>query len=194
MNKKHILFFLALLSLGYTIFLITDTMAKYKSDAEANTNISIARWNILVNNQDIKNNKDFSSTITPVFEGNENMADNIIAPNAEGYFDIIVDHTNVDVSFTLKIDISIDPNSSVKDLIIKEYSYNDTNPISINNNECHINNDIDYTDTIKTRKYRFYVKWNDDEGSTMNNEEDTTATKKGNAMFKINTSFIQKAS
>lgn len=189
---KKILLLLALLSLIYTIFLINDTYAKYKSDANANTDITIARWNILVNNQDIKNNKDFSSTITPVFAGNENMASGIIAPTAEGYFDITVDYSNVDVSFSLNLNIV--PNSTVTDLIITGYSINDGSIIPVENNSYNITSDILYTETPKTKKYRFYIKWDDSENAQMDNQADTAATNDGNASFKITASFIQLAS
>ena len=41
------------MSLFYCITLMQDTYAKYVSSAEANATLTIARWNILINNQDI---------------------------------------------------------------------------------------------------------------------------------------------
>ena len=53
--------------------------------------MAIAKWNILVNNLSIKTNTDISNSIVPVFTGNEHIAKDIIAPTAEGYFDINFD-------------------------------------------------------------------------------------------------------
>ena len=91
--NHRIKIFIALLSLLYLITLVQDTYAKYTSSANANTNITISHWNILVNNQDIKNNSNFTNTIKPVFEDNENIATGVIAPTSKGYFDIIIDGT-----------------------------------------------------------------------------------------------------
>ena len=52
--KNKIKFFIALISLVYCISLIQDTYAKYISSASGNATMSIARWNILVNDTDIK--------------------------------------------------------------------------------------------------------------------------------------------
>lgn len=191
--SKQILILFGLLTLFYTLFLINDTYAKYKTDAEADTNISIARWSILVNNQDIKNNKDFSASIKPTFEGNENIASGIIAPTAEGYFDITIDHTNVDVSFSFDMILSIDPSSDVSDLIITGYTLNNGTIQTFPTNDYHLANNIMYNDPTKVRKYRFFVKWDDSATATMDNSADTKATS-GQAIFKINTSFVQLAS
>ena len=75
--NHRIKIFIALLSLLYLITLVQDTYAKYTSSANANTNITISRWNILVNDQDIKNNSNFTNTIKPTFEENENIASGV---------------------------------------------------------------------------------------------------------------------
>ena len=90
LNRK-ITFLLALLALFYCVSLIQSTYAKYLSTADADTNITIARWNILVNNQDISQNSNFSEVLEPTFTGNENIKEGVIAPTATGYFDITLD-------------------------------------------------------------------------------------------------------
>ena len=120
--KKKLRLLIALISLFYLVSTIQSTYAKYTSAAQANTNINVARWNILINNQDIKNNSDFSNTITPTFAGTTNIASNIIAPTSEGYFDIVLNANNTDVSFKSTVTISVDANSDVKDLQFTKYT------------------------------------------------------------------------
>ncbi len=181
--KKSILI-LALISLLLSIITINTTYAKYQSNVDAEADIKVARWHILVNNWDIKNNNTAKKTITPTFTGSEHIKEGVIAPTSEGYFDIIIDSTNVDVSFTYEITLATDETSNVKDFIVTSYTLNNSDPISINNNET-IKNTINKTNNIKTTTLRVYVKWNDGENSTMNNQEDTSATIEGNNTAKL---------
>ena len=156
------------------------------------TEINVARWNILVNNLSIKDNPDISTTLTPVFPGNENIASGIIAPTAEGYFDINFDVSAADVSFKYDITTSVHPNSSVKDLVVTGYSIDNGERINLDNPNTPITDTILLTDNIKTRTFRIYIKWNDEENSTMNNRDDTLAAISGlQALLNVNVSFTQ---
>ena len=123
LNRK-ITFLLALLALFYCVSLIQSTYAKYLSTADADTNITIARWNILVNNQDISQNSNFSEVLEPTFTGNENIKDGVIAPTATGYFDITLDGSTTDVSFSYDISFSEADDNTVTDLKITKYEIN----------------------------------------------------------------------
>src|SRR5574344_1276181 len=84
--------------------------------------MAIARWNILINNQDLKNNSNFSNKVQPVFTNNANIADNVIAPTASGYFDIIINGNDTDVSFTYTITITNPTTSPITDLNLVKYT------------------------------------------------------------------------
>lgn len=192
--KQRIFLLIAFISLFNCLNLIQNTFAKYSSDINASTNISIAKWNILVNNNDIKNNSDFSNSVVAVFTGNENISDGVIAPTAEGYFDISINVTNVDVSYKMNMDINVSNDSDVKDLIITGYSVNNGPINSLNTSSYTLTSNVSHLDTTRIYTYRFYVKWDDSENNTMNNEEDTNTTiNSGKAKFDIVTSFIQNA-
>lgn len=192
--KQRIFLLIAFISLFNCLNLIQNTFAKYSSDINASTNISIAKWNILVNNNDIKNNSDFSNSVVAVFTGNENISDGVIAPTAEGYFDISINVTNVDVSYKMNMDINVSNDSAVKDLIITGYSVNNGTINSLNTSSYTLTSNVSNLDTTRIYTYRFYVKWDDSENNTMNNEEDTNTTiNSGKAKFDIVTSFIQNA-
>ena len=190
--KPKIRLFVALISLLYCVSLIQSTYAKYVTSADANANIAIARWNVLINNQDVKNNSDFSSKITPVFAGNDNIAANIIAPTSTGYFDIIVNGNNSDVSFTYTITLSNDINTKVTDLKLVNYTLDGGTVTNFVDNK--ITGDVLLNDSNKTHTIRVYVMWNDDSSTeTMNNASDTAATSDGKAIMDINVNLIQKA-
>lgn len=151
------------------IYFLQTTYSKYKDNITGATNIDIAGWEIVVNDQSIKNKETLTQNITPVLPGNEYIAENVIAPGAEGYYDIIINCNKVDVDFNYKLTVSTP--DDIKDLIITGYEINPSDDTKINEYENFISEDVDYT----TNKIiiRIHIKWNDDETSTMNNFADT---------------------
>ena len=85
MKKKVIL--LVVLSILLCLFFVQESFAKYITEANETANMSISRWKILVNNEDIRDENTVNAVINPVFPGNDNIAENIIAPTREGYFE-----------------------------------------------------------------------------------------------------------
>ncbi len=189
-TKRKIIFFVALLSLFYCVTLIQKTYAKYVSSASASADLTVARWNILINDQDILRNSDFSDTIVPVFAGTSNIKSDVIAPTAEGYFDVIIDGTNTDVSYNFTVSASQSVSNTVTDLEIYKYSLNGTE-YTFNGND--ITGTVLLNDTNKVKSLRFYIRWNDDQATeTMDNEEDTAAANSGLAAFIVNVNLIQQ--
>ena len=186
--KRKIIFFVALMSLFYCVSFMQDTYAKYVSSATSSANLTIARWNVLINNQDVIENSDFSDTITPTFSGTTNIKSGVIAPTAEGSFDVTLNGEDTDVSFTYTISINESSNNTVSDLVITryvvdgvEYQYNNS-----------ITENILFNAQDKTREFTFYVKWNDNEQTqNMNNAQDTQAANSGIAAFDVNINVIQ---
>lgn len=192
-HTKKILLIAACFALLYSVFLVQDTYSKYRTDANANTNITIAKWKLLVNNQDIKEDNDFSRTITPVFSGDANTKAGIIAPNAEGYFDVVIDGTDTDVTYKYTLSISVSSDSVVQDLAITHYTVNSGDLLTFSTNNYVLEETVPQDATSKVKSYRFFVKWIDGDGETMDNEADTNATTSGNAKFDVNISFVQVA-
>ena len=192
-NLKKILFIISCISACISLFFIVETYSRYVSSATGTANLAIARWNITVNNLTVKNNSDLSNVITPIFPGTTHIAEGIIAPTAEGYFDLELDYTNVDVSFDYEIEISPNANSSVQDLIATGYSINNGTIINITDN-ANLNGTVLKDDTTRTQSIRVYIKWDDTNG-TMDNIADTAATIPDNAsaLLDVKISFIQKA-
>jgi hypothetical protein len=189
-NKK-LKIIISCISLIICLSLIKSTYSKYLTEANGQANITVAKWKILVNNQDVIKNSNFTSTITPTFEGNSNIKDGVIAPQAEGYFDLIIDPTNTDVSFSYEITTSISEESSVQDLIITGYQIDDGDTLEFTE-ENIIKDTILYSENRTTKKIRIYIKWEDGESETMDNQEDTSVTQENKtAKINVNIKFIQ---
>lgn len=200
LNKKFTILIIGLILL--TILLgFALIYAKYISSAYGNTKMAIARWDIKVNNLSIKNNTNISNTLKPIFPGNSNIAANIIAPTAEGYFDLNFDFTGADVSFKYEITPSVDSSSSVKDLVATGYSIADNggefgDRVNLENYNDKISDTILLNSPVKKRTIRIYILWNDDETSQeMSDDEDTNSTKsEKDPLFHVNIIFTQVAS
>ena len=164
-NHKKIILFL----IGICFFIIFVTIvqiyAKYLSTTQGISSLTIANWNILVNDSSIKSNTDISNSIVPVFPGTEHIAENIIAPTAEGYFDLNLDFTHADVSFKYEITLAADENSSVTDLVATGYSIDGSEKINFENYNDPITEIIPLSSESKTRKIRVYIMWNDNADS-----------------------------
>ncbi len=185
---------LACVSLLLLVDLVQDTYAKYISSANATTDFTIARWSFLVNNQDIINNQNFSNTIVPTFDPNQNIQSGVIAPTSTGYFDITIDSSNVGVSYSDTITISKSASNTVSDIVFTGYKKNNDAIVTINDeNTATITNNHILGEGTAQNTYRFYIKWLDGTGETMNNAADTEAAKNGLAKVDINIQFIQLA-
>ena len=189
-KKWHLI--LAICALILCITQIQQTYAKYLDTKEGDTDFTIAKWKILVNQQDITEASTMSSLINPVYIENEHIKEGVIAPGREGYFDLVIDSSNTEVSFRYDISVTSSENSSVNDLIITGYSLNDSEIIPVSDQLNNLSNVIYYTDTNKENKIRIYFKWRDGTGENMNNEADTNASIQGvNAKLKANITFTQ---
>ena len=191
MKKKYVIILL-FISLCLCLFFIQDSFAKYLTSASETANMNIARWKIIVNNKDIRDNSSSSAIISPVFLGNDNVASDIIAPGSEGYFDLIIDANAADVSFKYKIDITTDENSAVKDIIAVKYKINNGEEILFTGGNQTIEKSVLHSDNTNVINIRVYIKWNDGDGSEMDNIADTAATQNEvGAILKVNMNFTQ---
>lgn len=175
MDKKYILLILSFISLYVTICLANEAYAKYLSSATSTSSTSIARWRILVNNDDITVGATSTSLITPQFPGNDDISENVLAPNAEGYFDLVLDASNVDVSFRYEISIAPNENSPVTELVATKYQIDGEEEIEFEEGEDTIEGTINLSDEERTVNLRVYIKW-DDTLNLMTNAQDTNTT------------------
>lgn len=177
---------------------MSNTYSRYVADTTGDFKMSFAQWQILVNNEDITGNTSSSVTINPVIDENKYVENNKLAPSSTGYFDIIIDPSNVDVSFNYNITLDV-INENIPDLIIKQYAILDKNYDgkktityeNIVNNT--INGSLDVykqviasgsdeiassSDEIEDFKFepftiRIFFEWFEGDGEQMDDEDDT---------------------
>ena len=137
---------LVISSLALTLSLMSNTYSRYVADVDSNIDLLFAKWQILVNENDITNNTTTSINITPVMEENVNVAENTVAPSSKGYFDIDIDPSNAGVSFDYSINLNVE-DENMPDLMISKYAvldkdYNEGDQITTT---TILNNTIDGT-------------------------------------------------
>lgn len=189
--KRKFIIFLLILSLIIFIFSVVSTYAKYKSEYLKTTNAYFTKWNIKINNKDISNNLDLTSVLTYNQISNPHIANNIIAPTSQGYFDLEIDCSDADLSFTYTIDLKTE-DSPVQDYRVTGYSLNNGTTVPLANTDLPLTNDILVEDNIDTISYRFFLEWYDHDDNITNNNKDTEfAINQEIATIKVNVSFEQ---
>lgn len=198
MKNKGLYVLLISIIIALLSIIIGNTVAKYITNASSNADINIARWQVLVNNQDVTSAASLNNVITPVFPGTNDIASGVIAPTAEGYFDIVIDATNTDVSLSYEITIRPNEDSIVTDLVLSGYAIDNgqrQQVVADQNGDFKIQGQIAYNSQDKDITVRVYLKWNDDTqtGATMTNSDDTDTTQAQESVAKVdvNLKFTQ---
>ena len=179
MNRKFKIILL-ILSLSLTLSYMSNTYSRYVADATGNLEVLFAKWQILVNGQDIEDQTTSSIRLTPVIDANDNVAQGKIAPSSKGHFDIVINPENVDVSFEYAIQLAV-LNENMPDIMVTKYSILDNDYVEgttldiedIQNNE--IIGSFDYTQGKKYETFivRVYFEWYEGTSELMNDEADT---------------------
>ena len=181
LNKIKIL--IIMISISFSLSMMSNTYSRYIASTTNSIETPFAKWQIMINNEDITSNNEASITFNPIIEKNENVKENTIAPSSKGYFDINIDPTNVDVSFSYKINLNIE-NDNMPDLLITKYAILDENYIegdelsliNLDNNE--INNSMIYNNsTFNKYAIRVFFEWYEGENELMNDQDDTNIGK-----------------
>lgn len=186
-TKKKAFLMLACVWFIITFSVIQTTYAKYVTNLNANANISISYWNILVNNQNITENSDLSAVMTVVLPGNEYAKSDVLVPGSTGYFDLNIDSSQVTVPFTATISTAINEASSLKtDFVVTGYSINGGEIIELTDtNSFTYSIGSDVSNTLIT----IYTTWIDD---GLDSTEDTSlGILGGTAILDVNVKFEQ---
>lgn len=177
-NTIRIIEILFIISILITFFSIQRTYAKYFEKVGTTYNTNIKKWVININNNNIHDMNSLSEIMQPVLGENENMNNNeTLVPGREGYFDMVLDYSYVDLAFEYTFSIEQLNKTQLSDFEIYGYSIIDgENPEVVETKE--IKGVIDPTTEVdsngdKKRDIRILFRWNDGEGSIMNNASDT---------------------
>lgn len=164
---------------------MSTTYSRYVAAANGNVDTLFARWQILINENDITNGTSSTISFQPEIDANTNVANAKIAPSSTGHFDIEINPTNVDVSFKYDIQLGIE-NETMPDLMITKYAiipdgYIVGDPIEfinlvdgkITNTLTYDNNTQDFS--FKPFTVRVYFEWYDGVDNVMTDIDDTAA-------------------
>lgn len=185
MMLKKVKFILVFISLSICLGLMSTTYSRYVAAANGNVDTLFARWQILINENDITNGTSSTISFQPEIDANNNVANEKIAPSSTGHFDIEIDPTNVDVSFKYDIQLGIE-NTTMPDLMITKYAiipdgYIVGDPIEfINLVDGKISNTLTYDNNtqgfaFKPFTVRVYFEWYDGVDNIMTDTDDTAA-------------------
>lgn len=190
-NISKIKIVVACLSLFLLINIVQDTYAKYNTEALGDANLNISRWQIRVNNQDIISDSFLTNVITPVLISNPHVKSGTMAPLSQGYFDLVLNYANVDVSFEYEISSEISELSSVTDLKVTGYSENGGTTVPVTG-DLSLTDIILLNETVRNKTLRVYITWEDSIDETMDNSDDTMASiNLGKAILSVNVRFTQ---
>ena len=182
--SKKIKIILILLTLSVTLSFMSDTYSRYVVNTNSNVEMTFANWQILVNETDITNGTTTSLAITPVIEESEHVKSNTIAPSSKGYFDILINPSNVEVSFNYQVNFKV-LNENLTDIKILKYAILDENYVEgetkIESQDIvdnTITGSLTYDNqtenfTYKPFTIRVYFEWYEGEGETMDNKQDS---------------------
>ena len=143
-------------------------------------------------NETIKNKSTLEQEIIPVFDKNDYIKEDVLAPGSTGYFDLLINAEKVDVDFIYEIS-EVKNSSSLTDLKITSYELNDSGTKMPYDGTTKLTGEL-LKNTPDT-KIRLYFGWDDNEKTqAMNNAEDTAYAQKTNvkANMILSLHFIQK--
>ena len=186
-NKKKIVLILAIISLLILIAGSAYSYAKYFTRLNESIGSTIKRWDIKINNETIRNKTTLENNIIATFPNvNGNTKANKIAPGIEGYFDITIDYSGVDVDFTYTLNIEGDAVADIK------LSKLEVDGVQVDASQG-VSGDIIINGTDTTKTIRAYVKWIDDATNELDDDEDTIIAIENEAVdFDVQISFVQK--
>ena len=191
--KKLILIVIATISLVVTLQVIQITYAKYVTENEVLSDVTLSQWRIKVNQQDITENKEISNLLTPVFEGNEYIAQDALVPGAEGYIEFIIDTSIVNLSCDYKITLTPDTENAITDIATIGYAINDGAKVLLNQQNSDVTGSIEKD--VDETKVKVYFKWNDNfEGEQMDDVQDTQLATNivGKLVYRADIEFVQR--
>ena len=168
-NMKRVLLLISLLMLFFTIYLTMDTYALFESNKNYDVSSDIAKFVIKVNGSEAKTEEFVVDSIA--YYENEYVIENKIAPLVDGYFDIVIDAEEVEVS--LRYDIEFDFSSlSIQGLVISSITELGGNTLVLTDKDTYSGvitlADMD-SSTVNT--VRVSISWQNDEA---NNEVDSS--------------------
>ena len=180
---KKIYFCLALVLLIITVFIILKTYGLFETKTELNVQSEVGKWVILVNNTDITQQENTKFSVDKIiWDQNDEVKEGKIAPGASGYFDIVIDPTDTDVSVRddIGFDFSEFENTNITITSIQEI--NDKKIVKTGDNKYTGIITLDEISAGTTNTIRVNIAW---ENNEENNEHDSNLSSVPNTILNI---------
>lgn len=180
-----------------TIINIWGTYAKYYEEVGTNFSSNIKRWRFKINDKDIIEENEIEEYLNPKFLKNENINNDVIVPGTIGYFDFLIDYSEVDLDFFIQYDIiQTNVNKNIDFKILGYYVSDEFDIENIEDGEFEINKitnietkminsrEFEENDEImnhgeaqqeneKKRRICIFFTWDDSENNNLNDIQDT---------------------
>lgn len=190
-TKKILLYFSTICMLTFSVYKIIETYAIFYTEKNGEMNLTIGKWNILLNGSDITRSIT-EEIILDSFYINQSKytEENKIAPGMQGYFEIEISpqDTQVSIIYDIEIESEILEGEQIKLLEVKEIKNNSTIIKTAKNTYTGIipldKINQNYSDIIKVD-----FTWENNEN---NNEEDSKIGTTYNSKVKIPIKFVAK--
>lgn len=168
---KKIWILSALIMILITFYQISQTYAKYSSQAKGTVEETIGAWIVKINGENIATEEEVKTfTIEQLnYNSNNNVKEGKIAPGLLGYFDIIIDATeaSVAVRYDVKIDFaSLDISNAInfsKLVKVVDGVESSEGIIKIEENVYTGVVSLDDIKAGKTNTLRVYIEWTDNQ-------------------------------
>lgn len=166
--KNKIIYIVCAIMIFISIYEIKNTYGLFESKKEIDIDKSVAKWNIYINDNNLNTTETFTID-NFTFQETDTVAKDKIAPGILGWFDILIDarDTQVSIIYEITFDFTSLP-SKITVEKIEEINGREIIKTGPNTYSNYITLE-DINDNLKDT-IRVYIKWNNDEE---NNENDT---------------------
>ena len=166
--KNKIIYIVCAIMIFISIYEIKNTYGLFESKKEIDIDKSVAKWNIYINDNNLNTTETFTID-NFTFQETDTVAKDKIAPGILGWFDILIDarDTQVSIIYEITFDFTSLPSNITVEKIeeINGREIIKTGPNTYSNYITLEDKNNNLKDTI-----RVHIKWNNDEE---NNENDT---------------------
>lgn len=107
-KSKTFKIILLILILIFAFLTIRNTYSKYITQTGNSSTLNISKWHLLLNDEDIRNKKDFTEDIKIEYEKSEHIAENVVVPTSKGTFSLELNSTGTELPFEYTIQITDD--------------------------------------------------------------------------------------
>lgn len=164
-SRKRVIRFFVFYSFLSLFLLLYSTFGRYTTIQEGKPRTEIANWNIKINNNDVTSENTMSNIITLVPDvTTQTTTNNELAPGQTGYFDIVINpqETDVSIEYIINFDMTNLPTGvSITSYEIVEDGIANTFTNTSIEGEINLSENTKSLSESDTKTVRVYWSWSD---------------------------------